>query len=402
MSRAFPRPSAGLLLAATLLPLSSFAAPLRLQFTGCDSTVKGVPALSAKSCKASTTSALTKAARLEKGKATLVRANAAQAADVLVSGTVERDGKQYRLVYLLQTQQEPRLDKELTYPLATPKLNAKTMAATARELITEAVNLEEERKAEAEKPAPLPEPAPQPEPVAAAPEATPAPTVPAPETATPPATEPSAPVAEAPRAPLESGDSVATFKVRKQPLVIIHTGLAGLWGMGSQSFGIGAVVEPKWNITDHIAAGVRLDGGVMGGGRFAPEGTTSISLSAGAATLLKGEYSFFDEGVRPFVGLGAGMYILASQSVAAGAGGAGVSQSGGRFFGVAPQLGVDLGPVRLAATYNHILGGDIVVEQNINAGIEAEKIQRNYVQFELTFRILKFGVAPKPAVSSAY
>lgn len=398
MPRLFPRSPAGLVLAATLLPLCSFAAPLRLHFTGCDSSVKGVPALSAKGCKASTTSALTKAVKLEKGKASLVR-GATQEADVRVTGTVEPGDspKKFRVVYLLQTQQEPRLEKEVTYALTSPRFNAKTLTVTARELITEAVKLEEARQAEASRPEPVatPEPAPQPEPVVAA----------APEPA--PQPEPvvaAAPVAEAPRQPLESSAPIeTTFKVRKQPLIVVHTGLAGLWGYGMETFGVGAVLEPKWNITDSIAAGMRFDGGVTFGGRIAPEGTSSFALGASAATLLKGEYLFFDSGVRPFVGLGAGMYILANQSVSAGNSGAGVAQSGGRFFGVAPQLGIDFGGVRLGATYNHILGGDIVIEQNVGVGgVQAERIQRNYVQLELSFRMFKFGGSERPAVSRGY
>jgi hypothetical protein len=396
MSRGFSRSPAGLVLAATLLPLCSFAAPVRLQFAGCDSAVKGVPALSAKGCKASTTSALTKAVKLEKGKASLVR-GATGDADVRVTGTVERGDspKTFRVVYLLQTQQEPRLEKEVTYALTAPRFNAKTLTVTARELLTEAVKLEEARQAEASRPEPVAA-APEPAPVVAAPEPAPRPK---PVVASAPA-----PVAEAPRQPLESSAPVAeSFKARKQPLVVVHTGLAGLWGYGMETFGVGAVLEPKWNITDSIAAGLRLDGGVTFGGRIAPEGTSSFALGASAATLLKGEYLFFDSGVRPFVGLGAGMYILANQSVSAGNSGAGVAQSGGRFFGVAPQLGIDFGGVRLGATYNHILGGDIVIEQNVSVGgVQAERIQRNYLQLELSFRIAKFGGSERPAVSRGH
>jgi hypothetical protein len=39
---------------------------------------------------------------------------------------------------------------------------------------------------------------------------------------------------------------------------------------------------------------------------------------------------------------------------------AGIDQKAGRYFGIAPQIGVDLGRLRLAATYNMILGADIV------------------------------------------
>jgi hypothetical protein len=178
---------------------------------------------------------------------------------------------------------------------------------------------------------------------------------------------------------------------RKQPLIVVHSGVAGLWGHGLQSFGIGAVVEPKWNITDSIAAGFRVDGGFLFGGRIVPDGNTSVAMGAAVGTLLKGEYLLGDSGVRPFLGLGAGMYTLVNQGVAVGDGGAGVSQSAGRFYGVAPQLGLDFGGVRLGLTYNYILGGDIVIEQDVNAGLPAQRLPRNYIQLELSFHTLKFG-----------
>ncbi|HZI07030.1 MAG TPA: hypothetical protein VEZ71_23620, partial [Archangium sp.] len=152
-----------------------------------------------------------------------------------------------------------------------------------------------------------------------------------------------------------SAPDMAPMVERKQPLIVVHSGVAGLWGHGTQSFGIGAVVEPKWNITDSIAAGLRVDGGVVFGGRIVPQGTTSVAMGAMVGTLLKGEYLLGDTGVRPFLGLGAGMYTLVNQGVTAGDGGAGVSQSAGRFYGIAPQLGLDFGGVRLGLTYNTIL-----------------------------------------------
>jgi outer membrane protein X len=193
--------------------------------------------------------------------------------------------------------------------------------------------------------------------------------------------------------PLESpapAPDVAPLE-RKQPLVVVHSGVAGLWGHGTQSFGIGAVVEPKWNITDSIAAGLRVDGGVVFGGRIVPRGTTSVAMGAMVGTLLKGEYLLGSSGVRPFVGLGAGMYTLVSQGAAVGDEGAGVNQSVGRFYGLAPQLGVDFGGVRLGVTYNYIVGGELLLEQDVNAGLSAQKLPRNYIQLELSFRSIKIG-----------
>jgi hypothetical protein len=191
--------------------------------------------------------------------------------------------------------------------------------------------------------------------------------------------------------PVESSTPVAAPIESKQPLIVVHSGVAGLWGHGTRSFGIGAVVEPKWNITDSIAVGLRADGGALFGGNIVPRGTTSVAMGLSVATLLKGEYLLGDSGVRPFLGLGAGMYTLVSQGVAVGDGGAGVNQSAGQFYGVAPQLGIDFGGVRLGLTYNAILGGDVIIEQDVNAGLPAQRLPRNYLQLELSFHTLKFG-----------
>jgi hypothetical protein len=93
------------------------------------------------------------------------------------------------------------------------------------------------------------------------------------------------------------------------------------------------------------------------------------------------------------VGLGAGVYWLTLQSVAAGGGGIpSVYQGIGRHFGVAPQLGIDFGGVRLAATYNAMLGADLMVEQSVNGSPQTVQNTRNFLVLELTFR--NFGWTP--------
>jgi hypothetical protein len=394
MSRASPRVRAGVVLAATLLPLCVFASPLRLQLSRCDSSITDIPTLSAQTLQERTVYGLTQALKLEQGKATLVPAGEPESPELLVAGTLGRNGTKFRLVYTLQTKQEPKLQTQLAYEFANPRLSDRGVTVMAQEIIAEGVKLEEARKAQA---AQRSVPA-----VASAPAATPSGAESVRGAPSRTETVREAPAAEASRESVEYEAPVEARKERKQPLVVVHSGLAGLWGYGTRSFGIGAVIEPKWNITDSIAAGIRVDGGVLFGGRIVPEGTTSIALGASAATLLKGEFLLGDSGVRPFVGLGAGLYTLANQSVSASSEGAGVAQSGGRFYGIAPQLGLDFGGVRLGVTYNHILGADIVIEQNISAGIQAERIQRNYVQLELSFRMLKFGGPENRAVPSGY
>ncbi|WP_163997548.1 hypothetical protein [Pyxidicoccus caerfyrddinensis] len=389
-----PRAHAGLVLAATLVPLCVFAAPLRLQLSSFDSAVTDVPDLSAQAVQNRTAYGLTQALALDQGRATLVAPGALEDADLLVGGKLGRNGTKYQLIYVLQTRQEPKLRTQLSYEFVNPRLSDRGVTVMAQDVISEAVKLEEARKAQAVALQPMPAPKPS---VARAPAAPP----PEPErVSSPPA--PQAPREREPVASLAPEDPSDTYEARQQPLVVIHTGLTGLYVPGSGAAGFGAAVEPKWNITDSLSAGFRFDAGITMGGSIAARGTTSFSAGASAATLAKGEFLLGRRGVRPFVGVGAGMYMLANQSVAASVEGAGLNQSGGTFFGVAPQLGVDFGGVRLGLTYNHILGADVVVEQNVNAGIEAERIHRNYLQVEIAFRVARFGTPRRPVGASRY
>jgi hypothetical protein len=173
-----------------------------------------------------------------------------------------------------------------------------------------------------------------------------------------------------------------------------NVGLLVPYTPGTGSGGFGAVVEGKYNITDRIAAGLRLDGAVQFGGSVGSN-TASINVGAVAAVLAKGEFFLTNSTVRPFVGFGAGMYALGGQSVTTGEGSAGVTQAAGSVFGMAPQLGLDLGAVRLAATYNVLLGGTLIVQEVSTDGSPPPEtsVSRNYFGFELSFRI---GGKPKP------
>jgi outer membrane protein X len=166
----------------------------------------------------------------------------------------------------------------------------------------------------------------------------------------------------------------------------VDTGLIGTYVMSNSRGGFGAVVEPKFNLHDNIAVGLRIEGAVMFGGDFGQDGDVKVDMGAVAVALAKGEYLLGQGGVRPFVGFGVGMYDIVSQSVEAGPMTTGVDQKAGRYFGISPQLGVDLGRLRLAATYNTILGADIEVRQMVGGVEQTSSFSQNYFTFELSFR----------------
>ncbi len=183
----------------------------------------------------------------------------------------------------------------------------------------------------------------------------------------------------------------------------VDSGLTGTYTASAGRGGFGAVVEPKYLIHDNVAIGLHFEGAVMFGGSIGENGDTSMSMGVVAATLAKGEYLLGLGSVRPFVGLGIGMFDIASQSVSTSSMNASVDQKAGRFFGIAPQIGIDLGRVRLAATYNYMLGADIVVEQTVNGAMQTASYSQNYLSFDLSFR---FGggmkrPAPPPVAAPA-
>ncbi len=162
----------------------------------------------------------------------------------------------------------------------------------------------------------------------------------------------------------------------------------------SASWGGGVALEPKYNVTDRLSAGLRLEasGFVSQDVNAGPAGSSQASVSQGARAVFgigaKGDYYLTTSAVRPFVGLGLGWYKIseASQSVATGSGSAAIVQSAGAYsgFGVAPQLGVNLGGFRLAVTYTQLLGGDrVMVTQAIGGPRVETNLATSYFAFEI-------------------
>jgi hypothetical protein len=175
----------------------------------------------------------------------------------------------------------------------------------------------------------------------------------------------------------------------------IDTGVLGTYTRSNGRGGAGAVFETKYMLDDDFAIGGRLEAAVMFGGSFGSTGDTQMEVGAVGALMAKGEW-YFGEGVfRPFVGLGAGVFDIASQSIATTSMTASVDQKAGRYFGIAPQLGLNLSRVRLAVTYDMILGADIEVHQTIGNAMQTTSYSQSYFGAELSFR---FGGEPRPHV----
>lgn len=149
--------------------------------------------------------------------------------------------------------------------------------------------------------------------------------------------------------------------------------LGVLYGIGTAeefSGGIGFYLEPKYNVSDNIAVGLKGEIAVIGGADILGE---NVNISAIGSYLLTGDYYFSNSGIRPFGGLGIGIYTLGSTEVDFGTVGGAVNY--GSKFGFAPRVGLLLGHFRLAAEYNVI------------TGIEEGLASKNYIAIKAGFEI---------------
>ncbi|HWO24249.1 MAG TPA: hypothetical protein VNO30_36145 [Kofleriaceae bacterium] len=174
----------------------------------------------------------------------------------------------------------------------------------------------------------------------------------------------------------------------------VDTGMTGATAAVSDRNGVGFVTEIKVNAHDNIAIGGRVEIAMMFGGDVGGE---ELPFGMAAAGLLKAEYLLGIWPVRPFAGIGAGVYSIGSHTIVSDPDGiSGISTTTGRYFGVAPSVGIDLGRLRLAATYNAIIGTSVEYRRT-TGGIESrESFSQNYLSLEVS---LRFGGGRKPAAA---
>ena len=129
-------------------------------------------------------------------------------------------------------------------------------------------------------------------------------------------------------------------------------------GYAMPSDGGGGVLfdfEPAYRLSDQIAVGLRFESAVMARSLSNVE----AKASANASYTLNGQYYFGTGSFRPYVGLGAGLFSIASMSFD------GVEAVKGESkIGFYPRLGFDLGHFNVNLDYN-IIGAskvDVVTE----------------------------------------
>lgn len=175
-------------------------------------------------------------------------------------------------------------------------------------------------------------------------------------------------------------------------------GYASPAGDGAKG-GVLFYLEPSYRIKDNIAVGLKAEWAVMlRGTTYTVNGSTSAasgSVSAAGSYTLNGQYYFTDSGFRPYVGLGFGLYQLASASFSAtSAGGSSTSSaseavSAGTKFGFYPRVGFDAGHFTLNIEYNIIGSSTNNVTIDTGSGISTGKAEtkNNYLGIRLGFFI---------------
>lgn len=117
--------------------------------------------------------------------------------------------------------------------------------------------------------------------------------------------------------------------------------------------GVLFAVEPKYGINDRIDVGLRIEGAAMARAIVVNGNTTSGDLQFAASYLLTGNYMLSTNNFRPFVGLGAGLFTVASTGFSENGG---QSTNGtiaaGNVFGGMARVGFKAGHFLLGVEYN--------------------------------------------------
>ena len=107
-------------------------------------------------------------------------------------------------------------------------------------------------------------------------------------------------------------------------------------------------IEPAYRINDDIAVGLRIESAAMA----KVAGNSEAKVSASGSYTVNGQYYLGDSKVRPYAGLGFGIYSIASADVSFTQGSEGMSIGGGSKFGFYPRVGLDIGHFNINIDYN--------------------------------------------------
>ena len=134
----------------------------------------------------------------------------------------------------------------------------------------------------------------------------------------------------------------------------------------------GFYLEPKYNLNDYLNFGLRMEWAVFASGSVGVSGTNaSVKLepSTVSSILFTNDYYFNTETVRPFMGLGLGLYRRGSLGVGTTPGSVEISTGSRSNLGISPRIGLNAGHFKVGASY-HYAGEAITNYLAVNLGVE--------------------------------
>lgn len=118
------------------------------------------------------------------------------------------------------------------------------------------------------------------------------------------------------------------------------------------SYGFNFSVEPKYNVMDNLAVGLKLEAA----GFILSDDEDYLTLASLPSVSLTSEYYFGKKTVRPYVGISAGAYFPKTYVFDEET----ITFSGDAKFGFAPRAGVQIGHFRVGAEYNFVEDGNFL------------------------------------------
>jgi hypothetical protein len=177
--------------------------------------------------------------------------------------------------------------------------------------------------------------------------------------------------------------AIANAQYEFKPFKVdVSLGYAIPGGEGAKG-GVLFVVEPKYAVIPEVSVGLRIEAAVMARGRADASGTNSeVDVKAAGSYLATGDYYFTSSTVRPFAGLGLGIYSLAAASTEDD----GASVSSGSKFGQMVRAGVELSHFRVGVEYN-IVPKTTMEYINSNGVKTTTSMKNGYVGIKVGFCI---------------
>ncbi|MDF2190693.1 hypothetical protein [Paraflavitalea sp. CAU 1676] len=167
--------------------------------------------------------------------------------------------------------------------------------------------------------------------------------------------------------------------------VDLSLGYAIPGGTGAKG-GVLFALEPKYEVIPNLSVGLRMEGAVMARGTVDADGNAAdVDVKAAGSYLLTGDYYFTQNTVRPFAGLGLGIYSLAAAS--ANTNGTTAAGGAGSKFGEMVRVGVELSHFRIGLEYNIVPSTKLETIDPTSEGKSTYTTKNGYLGIKLGFCI---------------